>query len=691
MRAAEKRTFNAFLCRKKQKHNHNTEKEAELIFMFNNTITYTRGRNIPCTEEYTDFKTYEAKRHVFKDMIHHDSEVSAVRLAEAGVFEKSEFFQPKVSITVREFVRGIFHLAGKADNGTSDAEIEQMALTDLLKDSIGNINFNAVLTNEWMAYLLDAACEDVENIEQYRLMIADYDQIDDDKKKSVLKVIALGLVEAEKKFKPRKFVTRAQAADCLYRLANPGMRLIPPYDMGDAYQEGKSTYLVKNTYAHNPGGIQLGTWAGYNRQEFAFQVMGKRPIDRVDFHKWCHQELTKGEYSFPKFENEKVASRYGNTIITSVEIAANRTWNPRFHSDMIPQFYKQDITDPETRQAAKNYMYAFVYAMMTELKSDVMLSLDYEVDWEMDLDKEITEASKWRAAEWGKWYVEACEVARQAARDAGAEDRLKMIVIYNNVNDLTKLGPKENQWMLDCAAASDVIGIDVYYYDLVKDLTDPTKFMQDMRYLINNYSLGKPVMVVENGIPIDGKTATDFHQEGYFRNLFRAFRFELSEGGYLNRNLDGYLFWDMIRGEGGGVTTGVFHPDRTPCPSGAAIIEGIRRLECLRQHNPSILISSEVVSDAGAAITVKSGTEFEKLTYLTSVKAGAKTLKVSLNTDATVFVTVNDMYHYLGQRDCREHTIDLPEGIEEGFNKIEIFFGNITKPLDLVVQSVSLN
>lgn len=649
--------------------------------MFNDKMDYTRGKAVAFGEEYRDYSEYRSQRHCFKDMVYHENEVAAVRLSECGIFEKSEFFEPEKTVTFIWFVKAILVLANKLNITATEEETTQCAKDN---DICIETDYDTPITRGQMICLLSNICDDVEYSTQYTLMLSGEEAL----KQKAAKCIALGLITLCGADEYDAVVTRAEAAGVLYRLSNAEMRLVLPYNIGSAYQEGKKQYLVKNSYILNESGIQLGAWTCYNRQAFAFEKFGKRPIDRVDFHKWCYNEQVKGEYKFAKFGNEQMAHKLGSTVITSVEIAANIKWNPRFHTNMIPAFYEQDITNPETREAAKRYMYAFVQAMLTEIKGDVLLSVDYEVDWEMDLDQEVTPESKWRALEWSKWYVEACDVARKAAKDMGAEGRLKMIVIYNNVNKMTKMGPEENQWMLNCAEASDVIGIDIYYYNLVEDRTDPSKFMQDIRYLINNYSMNKPVMVVENGMPVTDIVTNDI-QAAYFRNLFREFRFELCKGGFLNKKLDAYLFWDLMRSEKG--RTGVFKMDGSPYPAGPILQEEFARIESVRGYNSTRLIATEDVSlQDEIEINVESGTHFDMLTMITDEVSDKKMLKVSLGDEGTIFITVNGKVNYSSVVPSKEHNLEIIEGLLNGVNRIDIYFGNNKKPFCQTVTSLKL-
>lgn len=657
--------------------------ESETFPMFNNTIDHTRGEISSSPESYLDYSVQRGFRHTFKDMEYHEAELAAVELAEAGVFEKTASFEPDQTMTVRQFVKAILQLARQADTGTSEADVEKLAKSTQLVEGGQTLDFGAVLTREWMAYLLDRACVDRENAEQYQLLLEDYDQIDKNRQASVLQCLGLGLILSDKTFRPTQEVTRAEAAQALYRLVTPGMRLVAPYELGDAYQSGESTYVVKNTYQTNKSGLQLGFWSNYNQQSFTFSKFGKRPIDRTDFHKWVNCEKTKGNYTFG-FGNDQDAHKMGSTVITNIDISANLIWNPYFQKSNIPSFYAQDITDPVTRQAAKSFLYSFVQALLESVKGDVLLAIDYELDWQQNISG-IDEDSRRRAAIWAQWYVEACQVARDAAQHMGADGRLKLILIYNNITDMHKLGPGQNAWMMECAKASDVVGIDIYFHPNATDRTDPAMVLQNIRYLINNYSLGKPVMVVENGVALSDEVTEDM-QAQYFKNLFREFQFALGKGDFLNLNLSALLFWNL-KDDGGGF--GVFAQDGTPRPAAQVIREGIAALESTRLYNPSVLKSTQnVIQMSSIPIEVKSGTTYDQLTLITTTTAGEKTFRIKLANPGTVFITVNGQYHYASTGMNSRHVISIPEGITDGVNKIEIFFGSEKTPFTQTVEAI---
>ena len=78
--------------------------------IFSNEVDYSRGGITTDKEEYLDYKALTADRHEFSDMTYHKSEVSAVRLAEKGIFEKTATFNPDGSMKVIDFVRALLKL-----------------------------------------------------------------------------------------------------------------------------------------------------------------------------------------------------------------------------------------------------------------------------------------------------------------------------------------------------------------------------------------------------------------------------------------------------------------------------------------------------------------------------------------------------------------------------------------------------
>jgi hypothetical protein len=326
------------------------------------------------------------------------------------------------------------------------------------------------------------------------------------------------------------------------------------------------------------------------------------------------------------------------------------------------------------------------------------LSIDYEIDWQYNMSS-ATASSKHRAEEWAAWYVEACQTARQAAADIGASDKLKLMVIYNWVTDLHKQGQENNQWMKQVAEASDVIGLDTYEAD-TNDYTNPNKTMQAMRYMINNYTYGKPFMVVENGFAIGstagnnaGKTfGTEAEQLAYYRRLFKELRFSLMPGGFLGNNLRGFLVWSLL--DLSTQSYGMYTQSGEEKPVAEIVRQGFKNIESLQQFAPYTIQSSEnITGKSSTSLTVSNGDEFDCMTLfiLSLEKKSRYVLKIKLNKPASVMVdingitTVSDMSLY-----SKEVTLILSDDLNEGFNYLNIYLGQETLPCTLEVLSVTL-
>ncbi len=666
--------------------------------MFSNQVNYERGGSTASIEPYPNYKEYIKSRHRYEDMVGHDSEVSAVRLAELGVFEKSEKFSPNSSMTVGGFLKALMMVCQQDINGgTSNEDLKKFIEgTNFLEKGV-EIDYSATLTNEQLAYFLSRCNTAVNNAKQYNLLISDYNEIDEVYREGVLQSVAVGITEIiDFKFYPKESAKRSDIADGLYRLINTGARVIPLYNLGGLYSEGENIYLTKSAYKTNESGIMLGMFSNYNKQASAFETLGKLPVDRTGFNKWANIEKTQGVYTWPTFSNDYAPHKLGQTSIICVDISAHEGWNSSLGYTNIPSFYPRNIADTKTRSAAKRFLYNFVKEMLTALEGDVLLLIDYELDWQQSIHDNVM--GKNRAKIFSQWFVEACTVARESAKAIGAANRLKLGVNYNNITPTHLKGPKENQWMLDMAEVVDYVTIDSYnFYD---DKTDPSYTIQNVRFLMNNYSLGKPVIVVENGLsmnndetlvdPVSGLTPTK-QSATYFKNLFNEFRFCLERGDFLNANLSGFLIWAYFdTGGSAGVHHGIVNDDNTLRENGVEIKKGINRLYKQNQFNPSYLTEVTEASVTAPEVKVASGTEYEKLTYIVTdydTKKGEGKLRVKISDKGTVFVTVNGVKHIASASMVDSHVFEL-ENLRDGLNVIDIYFGADKAPSIRTVEKI---
>ena len=659
---------------------------------FTSKVNYTAEGKALTMEAYQDYDAYTSKRFEYEDMKYHWAEEGAIRLAQDGVFDKTKNFEPNKTITVTEFLTYLFKTASVQN---ADKEVIAKAQDAKL---IMNGEFSQAdqqITRQQMALILSRATEDETGLEQYRLLIDDYDSVDPTMKAAMVKVVGLGILDSGNS-SPKETVNRAQMADALFKLKYPGMRNILPFDLGTAYKEGTTSYLVKNSMKTNPTGVQFGFWSVYNWQKVTCSSFGKRPIDRVDFHKWAAMETAKGSYTIGNFDNSILAHRAGSTIVTNIDISANLIWNPDFSKSNIPEFYPQDITDKTTRTAAKQFLYTYVQAMLNAVNGDILLSIDYEIDWQQNL-MHTDEASKKRARIWADWYVEACEVARSAAKAMGASSRLKLIAIFNYATDMHKLGKDQNQWALDVAKASDYIGLDTYAAD-TKDSTDPSVTMESIRLFVNNYTEGKPFMVIENGFndiknekPREGLLeGTTEQQNTYFKRLYRELNLEMSSSGFLQNQLRGFLNWCLRDTEEG--SYGALDINGNEKEVAKTIRDGINRIERKRQYNPSVLSeSTDVSSMSSIPVKVESGTQYEKLTYIVTNlgDSAAHTLKVKLTQRGSGLICVNGTnYNPKVSMLTKTLSFTIDKGLKKGVNYIDIYFGSDKTPFDQQVESV---
>ncbi|MBR7133185.1 MAG: hypothetical protein IKD04_06590 [Clostridia bacterium] len=667
--------------------------------IFSNDVDYTRGGATASKEEYYDYNAYIADRHEYADMIDHKSEVSAVRLAELGVFKKTENFEPDSSMTVGGFLKALMMVCGQDISGaTSNSALEAFIdKTNFLEDGI-TVNYSSVLTNEQMAYFLSRATETAENYTQYKLLISDYEDINSDYRAGVLKMVKLGLIEIENNsFNPTAAAKCSDIADGLYRLINTGARLIPPYDLGDLYSEGQLRYLVKTSYNSNEAGTMLGFFSNYNHQAKVFENFGKLPVDRTDFYKWKAIEQSQGVYTWPNFGNVLSAHKLGQTTVINVDISANGFTEGVKN---IPEFYTADITNDVTRAAAKTFLFEFVKKLLAAAEGDVLLLIDYELNYQQGIYDTTVDVL---GPTFGEWFVEACAVAREAASAMGAADRLKLGVNYDGIGTALLLGPDKNQWMLDMAEAVNYVTVDTYQSaeEFSADMTNPAHTLQDLRYLMNNYSLDKPVMMLENGLKVDaskypslmdgttGLIDTDI-ANGYWQNLFREYRFALERGDFLNANVAAYLIWGYNSGTNpiADAATNKLHP------WGEIIKRGINLLYKQNQFNPSYVGEISNALEAETEISVSSGTEYQKLTYIVTDyktdKDGSK-LSVKLSDKGTVFVTVNGETNIVSSTEVKNHTIDISKGMRDGFNVIDIYFGDSQAPSVRTVEEITLD
>lgn len=313
---------------------------------------------------------------------------------------------------------------------------------------------------------------------------------------------------------------------------------------------GAPAYSVyKHRAQPHPTGLRWGFWEVFTQQGVTLRTMGRRPSSRVGFDGWAAIELKPGEYSFPRQDRYADVHHHGETILGAVNI-----------SFRIPtQFYADDITNPRTREAAKNFLRAYVGWLLDNFGSAV-LTIDYEIVSNYRLYVPGSEA---RGREWAAWYLEAAAVARQVAAERGVAERLKLQPIFNgdpfDEGNPIGLGGDHNPWLRDVVNASDFLALDTYHSDEHRPVTDATRTIEIIEFWIQHYAGDRPVVVTENGFTTiteqDGTitredrkwkyTGTEAEQAAYYADLFPKLLAANGPGGRFNNQLRGFHFWSI--------------------------------------------------------------------------------------------------------------------------------------------------
>lgn len=303
----------------------------------------------------------------------------------------------------------------------------------------------------------------------------------------------------------------------------------------------------------NPKGLQLGFWANFDQSNAVLRDFGLRPIERVDFTKWEQIERAPGKYTIPNLNGIKDAHLSGSTVVANINIIFS-TEVQKAVGSAIPKFYPQRISHPETREAAKKFLRAYV-GWLLEQTGSVWLCLDYEfMYFYLPISPEIRQ-------EYRDWYVEATALVREEATRRGMAGQVKLIPIANS--DMRKnaerflASPFENhqraQWLVDVVAASDALGIDSYAADPGNPASAARAFGNIEFWLKYYADPKKPFFVTENGFSSVAEAIPDYPEGGhlqgteaeqlrYFQEVFdRMLAYNASAGA--GPRIDGYCVW----------------------------------------------------------------------------------------------------------------------------------------------------
>ncbi|MDR2675286.1 MAG: hypothetical protein LBC18_10615 [Opitutaceae bacterium] len=422
--------------------------------------------------------------------------------------------------------------------------------------------------------------------------------------------------------------------------------------------------MRKLVFSPNPGGLQVGFWANYNNSWQILSDFGPRSFERVGFHKWAMIEKAPGVYDWGSgrgiFYSDKNAHLAGADVITNVNMFFTRVLNAR-GMDAIPPFYAQDITQPETRRAAREFLAAFVTRLLAEVGA-VKLILDYEVFW-FGLPKtpEIRETYR-------DWFVDAAGVCRDTARSLGKEHLLQIGCCANpdplNAEKLlgAAAGPGHvpQQWLLDVVASGDFSTLDSYPQTKA-DPSSPAAFFDEAKFWLDYYAGEKPVFVTENGFSSAGghgfvkpgyhARGTEIEQAEFFGRVFAAFA---------QRNRTELAFLKKIRGYGiwmyrdmpnpGNLLEqhfGITRMDGSRKPAWQTVKAGIELVENNPELAPVALVAVEPVVPAqiasgGLVLAYESGASYQALELTVRMPAGIGAVELVAELDEPACLIVRD-------------------------------------------------
>jgi hypothetical protein len=523
----------------------------------------------------------------------------------------------------------------------------------------------------------------------------------------------------------------------LVHCGSRGPNASTPSESGSSDNSVNKVSVIRLDATPNPTGLQLGFWEVYSQQAATLQYLGKRPTSRVGFDDWASFELSKGVYTFPAAAANVIrVHNYGETAFVSVNISFTNQITPE--KQTIPAFYNKNygstgpdtnrITDPITRQAAKDFLRAYVRWMLGQV-GGMVLTIDYEI---MSNYRLYASDSKARAAEWGAWYVEAVGVAREAAASLGKQDQLKLMPIVNgdpfSTGNPILEGPTNNAWLVDVVTASDYLALDTYFSNRHSDdPSDPENTIDTIEFWISQYGTAKDgqkrdVIVTENGFTTittfdktitrekrDYKyTGTEREQASYYSKLFpRLLKENQITGRFQNRlrsfNIwgitdnaqnaigDTYRYFGLLRIDG--------PPDDLVKPAMPVVQAAFARAESDAFHRPytisttGIDVTSDLINGTGSVpVTYSRGDQFQVLRYTESKLPAATryTLQIDTALVGNVVVCVNhDKWLYA--EGSKNHGLDLTPYLTAGSNPvIEVYFTSAIFPFQQRVQKLAL-
>jgi hypothetical protein len=314
----------------------------------------------------------------------------------------------------------------------------------------------------------------------------------------------------------------------------------------DDARPGSGTSVVKHVAEPNPTGLRWGFWEVYTQQAATLAAVGRRPSARVSFDGWAAIEQRPGLYTWPDPARYGDTHLHGETILGAVNV-----------SFKVPAHYADDITDATTREAARNFVRAYVQWLLGNFGSAV-LTIDYEIVSNYRLQQPGSEP---RAQEWAAWYLEAAAAAREAAAELGKSALLALQPIFNGdpflADSPIAKGGAHNPWLREVVAASDYLALDTYHRDVTRPLTDANRTLEIIRFWIDEFAGDREVVVTENGfctaadgapgVPLDPRKykGTEAEQAGYYADLFPKLLAANQPSGVFRNRLRGFHVWSI--------------------------------------------------------------------------------------------------------------------------------------------------
>ena len=468
--------------------------------------------------------------------------------------------------------------------------------------------------------------------------------------------------------------------------------------------------IEKISVIENTKGIGFGFWCNGKRSADMFSIFGRRPYERYGFFNWRVIEPSPGVYETDAMvKGIQTVHSLGSTCI----IAMNNISGPWFNKSrpsQIPSFYKQDITNPETRAAAKKYVYTVVKTILPKV-GNIILCFDYEMMWHCRPDtpeKQIILRD---------WFLDAVFMARQAASEVGMSENLKIIPIVNgSVDDsnVTKLLNSTNknhvpaQWLLDIVSVCDYLAIDSYDFD-INNPTLPFKTIETLGFWIKHYSMGKPVHITEFGYSTANThhpeyrtnyhaTGTEEQQAAFYDALLPYIVKQNVVGKSFNGQVRSFSFWmfsDAKTNKKEAIREnyfGLIRLDGRKKPSADIVIKHINNIENNPESTPYLLNNKLCITpkdlESGVPVSFASGVEHDYLLALFNTKQrNSGSIEVKLSSPGTLLVEVeNNWYHSL--ESSINHKIPISFKVSNFAAKIFVTDGKI--PSNNYVKSITI-